>query len=137
MPKSKKGIYRVVDANVNRAKEGLRVCEDVCRFILEDAIHTKRLKKIRHDLTGIVVRMNVPEMIQARDIEQDIGRQTIVEELKRKDIPGLLYANLQRVKESVRVLEEFAKLIDQETSKEFKKLRYRVYAVEKKIAQKC
>ena len=48
-----KKIYRVIDANLNRAKEGLRVCEDTVRFILKDKILTKKIKKLRHDITRI------------------------------------------------------------------------------------
>ncbi len=46
-------IYRVLDANINRAKEGLRTCEDTARFILNDETLAKKFKKLRHDITGI------------------------------------------------------------------------------------
>ena len=30
-------IYRVIDANLNRLKEGLRVVEDIKRYVFDDA----------------------------------------------------------------------------------------------------
>jgi hypothetical protein len=49
----------------------------------------------------------------------------------------IYYANSQRVKESIRVLEEFAKLRNKQVAEKLKKLRYRVYALEKKIIERC
>ena len=53
-------LYRVMDANLNRAKEGLRVCEDICRFVYDQRQWTSGLKTIRHQLTesaaGIGIR---------------------------------------------------------------------------------
>lgn len=45
-------LSRIVDANFNRAKEGLRVCEDICRYGFDLKKETRQLKDIRHALTG-------------------------------------------------------------------------------------
>ena len=125
-----------MDANFNRAKEGLRVCEDVCRFILNAPAATREYKKIRHQLTAAAKCFSFFKLIRARNIEQDVGRRTFSAELKRKDIRDIFYANSQRMKESVRVLEEFTKLSNRSSSETFKKIRYKVYALEKKIITK-
>ena len=65
-----------------------------------------------------------------------MGKKTTHSELKRVKVEDILFANLQRIKESVRVLEEFSKLVDVKAAEDFKKLRYKFYALEKKIITK-
>ena len=127
-----KNLYRVLDANFNRTKEALRVCEDVSRFILDDTQLTRQLKTIRHQVTELTVKFNLGTLIGARDIDGDVGKATSRQELKRKKISDIFYANLQRSKESIRVLEEFAKLSGGQLAIKFKRLRYQLYALEKK-----
>ena len=129
-------IFRIIDANFNRAKEGLRVCEDICRFFLEDKKKTARYKAIRHRLTTIVGVLPIKNLIQSRDIEGDVGKKSFGWELKRKSACDIFYANSQRVKESLRVLEELTKLRSQPWALSVKKIRYQIYALEKKIIER-
>ena len=132
-----KAIYRILDANINRAKEGLRVCEEISRFILNSRSLTAQLKAIRHRI-DLLLKKIPPRfrLMMERESAADVGKNTYAPELMRKGIRDIFFANMQRVKESVRVLEEFTKLIDSDTAEEFKKLRYRLYETEKKIAAK-
>ncbi len=130
-------LYRVMDANLNRAKEGLRVCEDICRFVYDQRQWTNSFKTIRHQLTGAAQGIGILKLLSARHVEGDVGKKTLNAELARKRIDDIFYANAQRVKESIRVLEEFAKLKDRRAAENFKKLRYRMYAIEKRITAKC
>ncbi|MFA5156252.1 MAG: thiamine-phosphate pyrophosphorylase [Candidatus Omnitrophota bacterium] len=139
MPRStgKNNIDRILDANINRAKEGLRVCEEVTRFILESRSLTASLKNIRHKVSSLAKRLSPQaKLFSGRDSAKDTGRLVYAAELKRKDICDIFLANIQRVKESVRVLEEFSKLINIKAAVSFKNIRYEVYELEKKIAQK-
>ena len=124
-------VHRVIDANYNRAKEGLRVCEDVCRFVRDDQKTTARFKKLRHELTRAVAAFGLKDIVASRDITRDVGRKTIAAESRRHSVADIFYANAQRVKESLRVLEEFAKLKDAAAASNLKKLRYTVYDIEK------
>ncbi|MBF0330616.1 MAG: thiamine-phosphate pyrophosphorylase [Candidatus Omnitrophica bacterium] len=126
-------FQRVIDANYNRSKEGLRVCEDLCRFVWNDRKSTAAFKKIRHSLTGAIISFGLKDIVASRDIVRDVGRATVASESLRKDVSDIFYANIQRVKESLRVLEEFAKLQDVPASVLLKKLRYSVYEIEKNI----
>ena len=128
-------ILRVIDANFNRAKEGLRVCEDICRFFLNKKKMTQEYKTLRHELTAVVARLRMDEVINARDIQKDVGKKTIAPELKREKCSDIFYANSQRAKESIRVLEEFAKLLNVRLAQGLKKIRYKVYALEQKIVK--
>lgn len=128
-----KNLYRVLDANFNRAKEGLRVCEDICRFWYDDPALTRRYKKIRHELTAVILDLGPAKLLQARDIAADVGKPSIPAELRRRQMKDIFYANAQRVKESMRVLEEFSKLLDPRLAQRLKKLRYQIYELERRI----
>lgn len=133
-----RAVYRVIDANINRAKEGLRVCEEITRFILNDARLSSGFKKLRHNLSSIISQ-GFPKketLMKQRDSSSDIGRNIYIHELKRDSIEDVFFANLQRVKESLRVLEEFSKLIQKNSAVKFKQVRYDIYELEKKSAQK-
>ena len=75
-------------------------------------------------------------MLRERESQKDVGKDIYINELKIKDYAEIFFANIQRAKESVRVLEEFSKLINQSIAIKFKKVRYDIYESEKKIAQK-
>ena len=124
-------LLRMVDANFNRAKEGLRVCEDVCRYGFNRKSLTKQLKGQRHALTSAVELLKFKELLTARDIEADVGRSSTKSEFKRENLSDVFYANAQRVKESLRVLEEVTKLLDPRCARKLKELRYQFYALEK------
>lgn len=128
-----KRALRVIDANLNRLLEGLRVCEEIGRFIVCDRGLTSGLKNLRHKVTAIAKgwEKNPVNLINSRDSRKDIGKPSIESELKRKDFRDIFYANIQRAKESLRVLEEFAKLDNPDTALDFKDLRYKLYQIEK------
>jgi len=128
---------RVIDANLNRVKEGLRVCEEITRFILDSRALTAQLKSVRHsiDCVGLNLAENCCRLKQ-RDSENDVGRKNSRDELIRRSFQDIFAANIQRVKESIRVLEEFAKLSDVKSALIFKNLRYKIYEIEKKAFSK-
>jgi hypothetical protein len=129
-------LYRILDANLNRSKEGLRVCEDICRYIWDDKNLTKSFKDLRHDLTNRLSQDKLLKALANRAIESDVGRKTTTSETKRRDLSAVFLANCQRVKESLRVLEEVIKLIDPKVADHYKKLRYRLYFLEQKSLKK-
>lgn len=131
----KKETYRIIDANFNRSREGLRVCEEVTRFVWNNAGLTRELKSVRHSITDIL--KNVPAVSKilfvTRDTRSDVGRKERQKsEMRRLGYCDIFSANIERAKESLRVLEEFFKLIDKDDSAKFTKLRFKVYEIEKK-----
>ncbi|KPK97284.1 MAG: hypothetical protein AMJ95_09865 [Omnitrophica WOR_2 bacterium SM23_72] len=128
----------MIDANFNRAKEGLRVCEEIVRFSLGNRSFTAGLKKVRHALDNALRQLpaGFRDLLSHRNTQRDVGSQLSAHELKRKDVRDIFYANLQRVKESMRVLEEFSKLLSRKCSLKFKKIRYDVYQIEKRISRR-
>lgn len=128
-------IYRIIDANLNRSREGLRVCEEICRFVLEDKSLTDELKRLRHKITNCIryYPAQLKGIVSARDSEKDIAKAAHPLERKRRDWKEISLANIERVKESLRVLEEFSKVIDKKNADRFKKLRFKSYDIEKKL----
>lgn len=130
-----KGILRIIDANYNRAKEGFRVLEDIYRFARVDDKLRKKIRKLRHDLDILAQTKAIKAAINFRDSKNDLGKKTDCLESRRKSLDDIIFSNLQRAKESTRVLEEFFKLENNFYSSQIKKIRYRLYSLEKQI--KC
>jgi thiamine-phosphate pyrophosphorylase len=125
-------IYRIIDANLNRVKEGLRVCEEIARFILNSRKLAASFKDIRHQIDSITKKVYpVSVLLKERDSDADVGRLNSRGELKRSNFKDIFRANIQRAKESLRVLEEFGKLIEEDSALSFKRIRYKVYEIEK------
>lgn len=134
----RQAINRIIDANFNRTKEGLRVCEEIVRFVLNNRSLSFSFKHIRHALDGAFCKSPIPKgvLLKSRDVRKDVGCSMQHVELQRKSIEDVFFANIQRVKESLRVLEEFTKITKPQSAFVFKKIRYGVYALEKKTAKK-
>lgn len=134
---SRRLINRIIDANINRLKEGLRICEEIARFIIESPHLTSNFKKIRHEIDLITRSLPANIMLlRERNSLRDVGRNIQINELKRKNYRDIFFANIQRAKESTRALEEFSKLINKNIALKFKKIRYDIYELEKKTARK-
>lgn len=131
-------VLRILDANFNRSREGLRVCEEIFRFFLNEPALRRELKKTRHRITAVLKKMPVPraDILAARDVSGDEGKKPSSLESKRRDLLDLFSANMERTKESLRVLEEFTKFLDSGASSDFKKLRFEVYDIEKRALPK-
>ncbi|MDD5585111.1 MAG: thiamine-phosphate pyrophosphorylase [Candidatus Omnitrophica bacterium] len=128
-----KGLLRVIDANFNRCKEGLRVTEDIFRFVIEDDRIREKIRVIRHALDTIAREKIIKKAIASRNATHDSGRHVDALELNRKNSSDILYANLQRAKESLRVIEEFFKIMLPSRVGSIKKIRYQMYTLEKEI----
>jgi thiamine-phosphate pyrophosphorylase len=120
---------RLLDANLNRLREGIRVVEDIFRYILDDKTTASRLKELRHKSRIDTYK----ELLESRDIKNDVLKASTKSEQSRENLDSLLIANFKRAQESSRVLEEFTKLLSTNTSENFKYIRYELYDIEKNI----
>jgi thiamine-phosphate pyrophosphorylase len=133
----KKEIYQIIDVNINRIREGLRVLEDFSRFILKDRKKTEEIKKIRHKLKVISKKFGDFFLLTFRDAEKDFGKEIFLpSEYKRKNYSDLLTSNFKRIQEALRTLEEYSKFVNLEISNQIKKIRFEVYTLEKEIGEK-
>ena len=143
-------VYRILDAAINRAGEGMRVVEDYVRMVVQDEHLSRQLKQLRHDLTQATMSIEPESRIAARDTVGDVGCRIETEtEYQRGTDPagksastddpssapasGLVQANLARAQQALRTIEEFSKTIDPEIAKQVEQLRYRTYTIEKAV----
>lgn len=129
--------YRIIDVNINRCKEGLRVCEEIARFHLKSSCFSKKFSVIRHALTKLlkVSKLDQKMLFKHRDSRHDVGRAFMLGP-KRSSFQNIFLANAQRIKEALRVLEEFSKLFDIALSKNIQNLRFDFYELEKTTIKK-
>ncbi|MFA4966802.1 MAG: thiamine-phosphate pyrophosphorylase [Candidatus Margulisiibacteriota bacterium] len=129
-------LFRILDANINRAMEGLRVVEEIVRFILDDKKLTLKIKNLRAELKKIVSKLPKKELLSARASLSDVGGKLYTKsESKRSKTEELFYSNIKRCEEAVRVLEEFSKYVNPKLGKNFKAIRFKLYDLEKQIAR--
>jgi len=126
---------RIIDANLNRAGEGLHLLEELARLLLDDAELARQLKTMRHEVVRGGLDFN-KALIQSRDSEGDVGADIEVPGQGSRELPTMLVANARRVQEALRILEEMAKLpgatprLDPD---KFKKARFGLYTLEQKL----
>ncbi|MEN5387595.1 thiamine-phosphate pyrophosphorylase [Aliarcobacter skirrowii] len=119
-------FLRIIDANLNRLREGIRVVEDIFRYVYNDKELSTKLKNLRH-----LARVeNFYEILESRDVQNDVLRGSIKSEQNREDLNSILIANFKRAQESSRVLEELTKLTSIKDSENFKYIRYELYILE-------
>ncbi|OGF44612.1 MAG: hypothetical protein A2452_07255 [Candidatus Firestonebacteria bacterium RIFOXYC2_FULL_39_67] len=133
--KNNKAVKRILDVNINRAREGLRIMEDYARFALNDKKLTGNIKTVRHLISKAIDRF---DLVSSRASEKDLGRPASFDKkAKTVSLENVIIANIIRVEESTRVLEEFSKIIYPESSAAFKKARFLIYDLEKKFIKKA
>ena len=124
-------LLRVLDANLNRAREGLRVCEEVARLVLEDPLLMRRCQRLRYGVDRVAGTLPRLKLLQARDARGDVGRPSRRGEVRaHRSVGDLTAANLRRVQEALRVLEEFTRLKFPQASRAYGSLRFRAYSLE-------
>ncbi|EMI43634.1 thiamine phosphate synthase [Rhodopirellula sp. SWK7] len=129
---------RILDANSNRAAEGLRTMEESARFVLSAHSLTGQLKSLRHDLTEAMARIPRIELLRARDTSGDVGTTaTTPGEQTRPDINSIVAAATGRTQQALRCLEEYGKTIDVGFASQIERIRYRCYDVFADLEQIC
>lgn len=135
-------ILRMIDANANRAREGLRVMEDLARFVLDHSALAEQTKALRHDLGSALALLPADNLalLSNRDTPGDVGVDSkTAGEARRCDVRDLAAAAGKRAGEALRVIEEAAKLVAAGSRavegpwRQVERLRYRLYEVEKRL----
>lgn len=120
-------LCRILDANLDRAREGLRIIEEWCRFGVNHVQMASECKHLRQELG----KWHSADIRAARNTLEDPGTTlSHPGEEQRQGIEQLLQVNFGRVQEALRVLEEYGKLYHPEMGGTFKQMRYRVYTLE-------
>jgi thiamine-phosphate pyrophosphorylase len=122
-------LFRVIDANLNRLREGIRVVEDIMRYKANNKTLASQLKTLRHKAQTPDTKL----LLAHRDSINDVLKSSTKSEQKRHNLESIIIANFKRAEESARVLEELYKLTSVESSELFKTIRYELYNLEKEI----
>ncbi|NQT02041.1 MAG: thiamine phosphate synthase [Planctomycetes bacterium] len=127
-------VYRIIDANFNRAREAIRVIEEFCRFALNSGPLAERAKQIRHELSSAIGRLDASRLISGRDTLGDVGvGRTVDNQLVRGELRDCFTAGCKRLTEALRVLAEMTQTLDRSVAETVEKLRYAAYTLEKDI----
>ncbi|KZR86601.1 thiamine phosphate synthase [Synechococcus sp. MIT S9504] len=133
-PSTDTRIARLIDANLDRAREGLRVIEDWCRFGLDRQDLVVPLKDWRQQLG----QRHADCYRQARSTATDTAAGlSHPAQQTRTDSTQILKANASRVQEALRVIEEFARSSDAELAQTAANVRYALYDHEVRILEAC
>lgn len=121
-------MQRIIDVNLNRTTEALRILEEIARFLLDDKDLSEKLKTIRHKI-NVLQDEDYANYLDARDTENDVGTD-IKNSTKRINIENIFKANIKRLQQSLRVLAEYSAENEKRVTL-FEKLRYESYTLEK------
>ncbi|MBN2593543.1 MAG: thiamine phosphate synthase, partial [Sedimentisphaerales bacterium] len=126
--------YRIIDANFNRAREACRVVEEFCRFVLNSGPLTERAKKLRHELSASIGKLDAGRLMAGRDSLGDVGAgMTIEKQLTRGDLNDCFTAGCKRLTEALRALAEVIRIDNEPVAEVIERLRFDTYALEKDI----
>lgn len=127
-------VLRLIDANLNRAREGLRVVEDYARFVRDDRAIGEALKSIRNRLTT-ATRDVAARAIAHRDTANDVGTTYAnADAVPRSELRDVVTAAGKRTGEALRAVEEYLKVVDAPAAREVEACRYAFYDVERQVA---
>ncbi|MCK5350503.1 MAG: thiamine phosphate synthase, partial [Desulfobacula sp.] len=124
---------RIIDANINRSAEGLRVLEDIARFKFNNTRISIGLREIRHGIRH-AFRGKERELLFSRNACGDVGKE-ISQNTKtdmRNDLKETVLANFKRAQEAFRSIEEQLKTKgEHDTGKKVEQKRFLLYSIEK------
>ncbi len=120
-------ISQIIDANLDRAREGLRVLEDWARFGLGSEELVIKIKNYRQ----ILGKHHLEIYKSSRNyIEDKCKGLSHIEQSKRKSPETIISSNSARVQEALRVIEEFSRSHNNNLSKIASEIRYEIYTLE-------
>jgi len=129
-----RSLYRILDANFNRAREAARVVEEFCRFVLDDPTLSARAKTLRHRLCALLGRIEPGRLIAARDTAGDVGRGLAIDApMQRRTADDVFTAAVRRLGEALRALAEAAAVVAPDLPADLEALRFEAYDLEKHV----
>ncbi|MAR13959.1 MAG: thiamine phosphate synthase [Blastopirellula sp.] len=127
-------VFRILDANLNRASEGLRVAEEHARFVLNDSHLTSMAKGLRHQLAELAAGLDVDGRLACRNATGDVGLQVTTESESQRDSTAAVgVAAVKRAQQALRCIEEYGKRISSSAAAQCEQLRYATYTLEQTL----
>ncbi len=129
-----RAVYRIIDANFNRAREALRVMEEYCRFAVNNGTLSGRAKQLRHELCAAIGQLEQGKLLAGRDTLGDVGvGQQVENQLQRATAAEAFTAGARRLTEALRALAEMAQAESKPVAAAIERLRYQAYTLEKDV----
>ncbi len=135
--------FRIIDANLNRLREGLRSAEEYFRFSgrgdnAGTAAEFRAVRSlVKQGASSIPQNMLLENRMTGTDpfAEPDPGIDPV-----RENIEDIVKAGLKRAQEASRVIEEYSLVLDERIQESgtvlsslFKRVRFKLYNLEKEI----
>lgn len=122
-------MFRIIDANLNRATEALRVLEEIARFKFDDKKMSEELKNLRHKIC-LEFDDRYNQLLKSRNTQEDVGTDILntTKENREITLQSVFRANIKRLQQALRTLEEYGSLDSQ--------FRYSTYTIEKEMNEK-
>lgn len=128
-------MYRIIDANINRATEGLRALEEISRFQLDDKELSEQFKLMRHKV-AIAYEQEYEKLLAHRNTQNDVGVD-ISNPTEKLSLETIFKSNIKRLQQALRTLAEYTTGKENQNKRElFENLRYESYTLEKKLWRK-
>jgi thiamine-phosphate pyrophosphorylase len=124
-------FLRIIDVNLNRLDESLKIIEDIARFHLESGNLLSRTRKIRRVFLDLKRSLPMEAIIGARQSHLDLGRKAEFDSRTKKSTTATILSNLTRAREAARTIEETLKTIDTRLSSRMKEIRFQIYDIER------
>lgn len=124
---------RIIDANINRSAEGLRVLEDIARFKFNNTQISSELRELRHGIR-FIFKGKEDKLLFSRNALEDVGKTISLESKidRRSSLKETTLSNFKRVEEAFRSIEEQLKTKGEyEEGKSVEKKRFLLYSIEK------
>lgn len=132
---------RLIDANANRAREGVRTGEDYIRFISGEGRWASRLKEIRHAISSLLAsHYSNKQLTASRNVLTDPFKPSGVAEKTppaTESSKSVALRGLKRAEEALRVLEEYTRADAAEMSVQFARHRFALYEAEQWLEHSC
>lgn len=128
--------YQIIDANLNRIREGMRCVEEAIRYDRKLEANYDTYRALRHRFSDIEQKLRnlYPQILENRNMNTDKGTeaQSVV---TRKNLNELVKANINRVSEGLRVVEEYLKLlpVSDDIIEKIKSIRYDWYSLDQQL----
>jgi len=130
---SMSNVLRILDANLNRAREGLRTAEEYARLYVADARAAATLKAVRRGVQTLADSLGTLPLLKHRDVEHDPGTRPDADDVERGSPADVALAGLKRAQEALRALEEYAQLVRPQASALAASARYQAYQAEQQL----
>lgn len=127
-------IPRTIDASLNRLAEGLRVMEDLARYVLDDEDLSRSCKAMRHEVRQLPQRWPEGWLEAVRNVSGDVGtRIEVADEGTRAGLWDVAVAAGHRATEALRTIEELSKTFDADAARMVESIRYRLYDLDTRL----